>query len=59
MTMKRMMLVLTLLAAACGDAERDPAEGQPPSATQVGGSGAQADSAQKDNTGPNGAHTGG
>jgi hypothetical protein len=58
--MKRMILGLALLAmAACGDTEQDPAEGQPPSATPVGGAGAPADSAQKDNTGPNGAHTGG
>ena len=55
--MKRMILVLATLAAACGDTERDPAEGQPPSATQGGA--VQADSTQSDNTGPNGARTGG
>ncbi len=43
-----------LLLAACGG--RD-GEGQPPSAEP--GRGAAADSAQKDNTGPAGARTGG
>ncbi|WP_420128559.1 hypothetical protein [Longimicrobium sp.] len=53
--MKRMLLMLTLLsAAACGGGE---GEGQPPSADP--GQGAAADSAQKDNTGPAGARTGG
>jgi hypothetical protein len=60
MTIGRMMvLAAAVLAGACKDVERDPAEGQPPSATKAGGSGAGADSAQSDNTGPNGAHTGG
>lgn len=54
MTMKRMLLVLAVLAAAgCGGG----GEGQPPSAEP--GQGAAADSAQKDNTGPEGARTGG
>ncbi|HEX6370297.1 MAG TPA: hypothetical protein VF006_15360 [Longimicrobium sp.] len=53
--MKRMLLVLALLAAAgCGGGE---GEGRPPSADP--GQGAAADSAQKDNTGPEGARTGG
>lgn len=53
--MKRMlmMLAVVLAAAACGGG----GEGQPPSAEP--GQGAAADSAQKDNTGPAGAHTGG
>lgn len=50
-----MLLMLALLAfAACGGGE---GEGQPPSADP--GQGAAADSAQKDNTGPAGARTGG
>jgi hypothetical protein len=59
MTIRGMVLAIALLAAACGDTEQDPAEGQPPSATEAGGTGTGADSAQSDNTGPNGAHTGG
>jgi hypothetical protein len=47
------MLVLAMLAGACGDTE-DATEGQPPSSTGV-----QTDSAQSDNTSANGAHTGG
>lgn len=52
--MKRMLLMLTIVAAAaaCGGGE-----GQPPSAEP--GQGAAADSVQKDNTGPEGARTGG
>lgn len=54
MTTKRMLLVLALLAAAgCGG----EGEGRPPSAEP--GQDATADSAQKDNTGPEGARTGG
>jgi hypothetical protein len=47
------MLVLAMLAAACGDTE-DATEGQAPSST-----GTRTDSAQSDNTSTNGAHTGG
>jgi hypothetical protein len=55
MTMKRMLLMLVLVAASgCG---RGDGEGVPPSAEP--GQGAAADSAQKDNTGPAGARTGG
>jgi hypothetical protein len=55
MTMRKVLLTAVLLAAsACG---RGDGEGQPPS-TQPG-QGAAADSAQKDNTGPAGARTGG
>lgn len=55
MTLKRMLLMLTVLTAAgCGG---DGGEGRPPSAEP--GQGAAADSAQKDNTGPAGARTGG
>lgn len=54
MMMKRMLTILALLAAAaCGG----DGEGRPPSAEP--GQGATADSAQKDNTGPAGARTGG
>jgi predicted small lipoprotein YifL len=56
MTMKRMLLMLTVLAAVAG-CGGDGGEGQPPSAEP--GQGAAADSAQKDNTGPEGARTGG
>lgn len=49
------VLVLAMLATACGETDKEPGEGQAPSATE----GAGADSAQSDNTGPNGAHTGG
>lgn len=53
-TMKRRLLTGLLVAcAACGGG----GEGEPPS-TETG-QGAPADSAQKDNTGPAGAHTGG
>jgi ABC-type glycerol-3-phosphate transport system substrate-binding protein len=55
MTMKRMLRMLALLAlAGCGGGD---GEGQPPSAEP--GQGVAADSAQKDNTGPAGARTGG
>lgn len=53
--MKRMLLMLTLLAAAAGCGREG--EGGPPSSEP--GQGAAADSAQKDNTGPAGARTGG
>jgi hypothetical protein len=54
-TMKGMLLTLALLAvSACGGGE---GEGQPPSAEP--GQGAAADSAQQDNTGSEGARTGG
>ena len=53
--MKRMLLMLIVAAAAgCGGGD---GEGQPPSAEP--GQGAAADSTQKDNTGPDGARTGG
>lgn len=53
--MKRMLLMLVVAAAAgCGGGD---GEGRPPSAEP--GQGAAADSAQKDNTGPAGARTGG
>jgi hypothetical protein len=56
MTMKRMLLMLALLAAyGCGGGGE--VDGGPPSAEP--GQGAAADSAQKDNTGPAGARTGG
>ena len=52
---KRIVLVIgVLFLAACGG---ESGEGQPPSAEP--GQGAAADSAQKDNTGPAGARTGG
>jgi hypothetical protein len=55
MTMKRMLLVAVLVVcSACG---RGDTEGGPPS-SEAGGS-VSADSAQKDNTGPAGARTGG
>jgi hypothetical protein len=55
MMMKRMLRMLTVLAlAGCGGGD---GEGQPPSAEP--GQGVAADSAQKDNTGPAGARTGG
>ena len=56
MTMKRTLLMLMVLAAAAG-CGGDGSEGRPPSAEP--GQGAAADSAQKDNTGPAGARTGG
>ena len=52
--MKRMLLMLMVFAAACRGGEDG---GQPPS--DEPGQGAAADSAQKDNTGPAGARTGG
>jgi ABC-type glycerol-3-phosphate transport system substrate-binding protein len=55
MTMNRMLLMLMVLAAVAGCG--GGGEGQPPSAEP--GQGAAADSAQKDNTGPEGARTGG
>jgi hypothetical protein len=55
MTMRKLLLAAVLLAvSACG---RGDGEGQPPSAEP--GQGVSADSAQKDNTGPTGARTGG
>jgi hypothetical protein len=52
---KRMVLVMgILLLAGCGG---ESGESQPPSGET--GQGAAADSAQKDNTGPAGARTGG
>lgn len=48
---KRMLVAMVMLAAACGGTEG----GEAPSAE----GGAKADSAQSDNTGSNGAHTGG
>lgn len=54
--MKRMLLMLMVLAAVAGCGRGD-GEGQPPSAEP--GQGPAADSAQKDNTGPAGARTGG
>ncbi|HEX2077528.1 MAG TPA: hypothetical protein VHG08_07455 [Longimicrobium sp.] len=52
---KRIVLMgIVLLLAGCGG---ESGEGQPPSAET--GQGAPADSAQKDNTGPAGARTGG
>jgi predicted small lipoprotein YifL len=56
MTTKRMLLMLTVFAAVAG-CGGDGGEGQPPSAEP--GQGAAANSAQKDNTGPEGARTGG
>ena len=55
MMAKRIVLLMGLvLLAGCGEKS---GEGQPPSVET--GQGAPADSAQKDNTGPAGAHTGG
>lgn len=52
MTKRRLLaLVMVISAAACGGTEG----GEAPSAE----GGAKADSVQSDNTGPNGAHTGG
>ena len=54
MTRKMLLIAALLAAGACGGGE---GEGRPPSAEP--GQGATADSAQKDNTGPAGARTGG
>jgi hypothetical protein len=54
MTKKMLMIAVLLAASACGRADDG---GGPPSAEP--GQGAAADSAQKDNTGPAGARTGG
>jgi|GEM_PF-5527595 len=54
MTKKMLRMAMLLAVCACG---RGGGEGRPPSAEP--GQGAAADSAQKDNTGPAGARTGG
>jgi hypothetical protein len=62
MTMRRMLVLMAMvmLAAACGDdVEEQPGEGEAPSAAEGGPGPAVLDSAQSDNTSPNGAHTGG
>jgi hypothetical protein len=61
MTMRRMLVVLgmLMLAAACGETDKEPGEGEAPSAAEGGPGPAVLDSAQSDNTSPNGAHTGG